>query len=343
VIVTADLADRKGNLLTRPDLTVRWSVEGPGTLAGSAVYPPASGMGTAAEQGIPWTKAFNVVRSSGAAGRISVTASASGLASGSVVIDAVRSEDPGTSLITEPVPDETGRNPVVRPYFYVSRLDDVPREIEMTDKTITIRADDERGYASLIRDHISVNNPDLDTTTIEFLTLTNLFASHLNGNEGRLSANDYNFSVDQFNNCRLISTYIEATKLPPLFKLTLRGYYSEEMITRGREKNAGDEMNWLNWIPSGGTVIVSQTGEMSSWPKGTVITGKTDLNDLIAAVYPVFARYGPDARERALTFISKMNPYIEVNETEEGERKIITYTAQKGKPILIPLIKFIAE
>jgi hypothetical protein len=38
-----------------------------------------------------------------------------------------------------------------------------------------------------------------------------------------------------------------------------------------------------------------------------------------------------------------MNPYIEVNETEEGERKIISYTAQKGKPILIPLIKFIAE
>jgi hypothetical protein len=43
-----------------------------------------------------------------------------------------------------------------------------------------------------------------------------------------------------------------------------------------------------------------------------------------------------------------MNPYIKVSEISEtdGEGKKITkvtYTAEKGEPILIPLLKFIAE
>ena len=74
-----------------------------------------------------------------------------------------------------------------------------------------------------------------------------------------------------------------------------------------------------------------------------MITNKTALYDLITEVYPVFDRYSEDAKLRALTFISKMNPYIQVNEDGEGDAARITYTAEKGKPILIPLIKFISE
>ena len=106
-------------------------------------------------------------------------------------------------------------------------------------------------------------------------------------------------------------------------------------------------MNWLNWIPSGGTVVVSQEEKTPLWPKGTIVTSKTDLGDLIATVHPVFKNYSTEAKERALIFISKMNPYIKVeniSSVKDGKKVTdIKYTAERERPILIPLIKFIAE
>jgi hypothetical protein len=284
----------------------------------------------------------NVIRSTGKPGKIRVTVSASGLASGSFEIDAAEVK-PDNSIVAEPLLEERGRTAVAKPFFSLSRLDDTPREIRTSFDDLSLTASGTKGYAAAIKDHILKNNGAIDTGTVEFRSLISLFASHLDKNQGLLVADDYNFNADHYNNCKLISGYINATKLPPLFKETLRNYYSDAIIVRGNEKNPGDEMNWLNWIPSGGIVIVSQDGSLPSWPKGTIITNKTALYDLITTVYPVFDKYSDDAKLRALTFISKMNPYIKVNEVGEGDAAKTTYTAEKGKPILIPLIKFISE
>lgn len=160
-------------------------------------------------------------------------------------------------------------------------------------------------------------------------------------------AEDYNFNIGNYNNCRIITGFINPLKLPPLFKDCLKKYYADEIIMKGNEKNSGDEMNWLNWIPSGGTVVVSQAGKDPSWPKGTIVTDKTNLEDLISAVHPVFVKYNPEAKERALEFIGKMNPYVHVSQTievKDGKKiTILKYTAERSKPILIPLIKFISD
>ncbi len=107
-------------------------------------------------------------------------------------------------------------------------------------------------------------------------------------------------------------------------------------------------MNWLNWIPSGGTVVVATDKKTATYPKGTITTDKTRLDELISVVHTGFPSFSDEARERALTFISKMNPYVIVNEISEtsGEGKKITkisYIVDSGNPILIPLLKFIAE
>jgi len=342
VVVKARLTDPDGYDVPNPGLAIRWSVEGPATFVGPQIYEPPAERVTLTENETQAEQIFNILRSAGIPGSIRIVASASGVASGSLSVKAVQRLEEN-NLITEPVPDETGRSPVTKPYFYVSRLEDVPREIQLINSNITIKADDEKQYYRVITGYILKNNPGVDSSTVEFKTLAGLLVSYLVRNTGQLYADDYNFSADQFNNCRLISGYVEATRLPPLFKLALREFYSEEMILRGREKNAGDEMNWLNWIPSGGTVIVSQPGKSPSWPKGTIVTSKTELDELIATVYPVFNRYGPNAKERALTFTSKMNPYIVTQETGSGEKKKIVHSAISGKPILIPLIKFISE
>jgi hypothetical protein len=199
---------------------------------------------------------------------------------------------------------------------------------------------DKPGYVQSIREYLVKNNPSVDTTTIEFKTLTDLFASQLLNTDGRISADDYNLSVNHFNNCRQISGYVNFTKLPSLFKDGLKKYYSDMIIKKGSEKNGDEEMNWLNWIPSGGTVVIVADVIPDSGVKGTIYTTKQALEDIISAVYPQFARFSAEARERALVFTSKANPYIHV---DNGSGQGITYTAEKGQPILVPLLKFISE
>ena len=342
-VITADIVDTKGIKVKGANNTMRWTVSGPATIVGPQIS--VSDAKQSKETNGAWyleVPVSNVIRSTGKAGKIRVTTSASGLASGFFEIDVseVKSVSP---VVAEPVPEEKGRTGVAKPFFSLSRFDDIPREIRPSFDDLSLTSAGTKGYAVAIREHILKNNGAIDTATVEFRSLISLFASQLNKNQGLLIADDFNFNADHYNNCKLISGYISATKLPPLFKETLRNYYVDEIILQGNEKNPGDEMNWLNWIPSGGLVIVAQDGSLPAWPDGTVITNKTALYDLITTVYPVFDRYSDDAKLRALTFISKMNPYIDVMEVGKGDSARTTYTAEKGKPILIPLIKFISE
>ena len=251
-IITADIVDQKGNHVNGANNTVRWTVSGPATLVGPQISVSDS------EKHIETNGAWylempvsNVIRSTGKAGKIRITVSASGLASGSFEIDASEAKPSGT-VVVEPKLDEKGRVQVAKPFLSVSRLDDIPREITMSNDDITLQAVGRRGYAAAIKGHILKNNPAIDTATVEFRSLIILLSSHLHRNLGLLVADDYNFNADHYNNCKLISGYINATKLPPVFKETLRNYYADAIIMQGNEKNPGDEMNWLNWIPSEG-------------------------------------------------------------------------------------------
>ncbi len=346
-IITADIVDTEGNHVNGATNTIKWSVTGPATLAGYSVYE--SYINRHNRIGGVWyadLPVSNVVRSAGTAGRITVLASAPGLASGSVTIEAI--EMPAdNSIISEPVLNDEGRRGVFRPEMSFQSPEESRGELKKILSEINLGKRSEQDYKAEISRIILKNNPSTDTTTTEYKTLVSLFTAHLVKNKGLLIADDYNFNTGHYNNCRIITGYINPLKLPPLFKDWLRGYYSEEIILKGNEKNAGDEMNWLNWIPSGGAVVVSQSGKDPVWPKGTIITTKTDLADLITAVHPVFAKYSSEAKERALIFIAKMNPYVIVTKTSEVKdgKKVtnFTYIAEKSKPILIPLIKFISE
>ena len=149
-----------------------------------------------------------------------------------------------------------------------------------------------------------------------------------------------------------MSGFINSTKLPPLFKDGLKKYYSEALIKRGTVKDSGEEMNWLNWIPSGGTVVIVQNENAvpNANLKGAIFTKSTELADIISVVYPQFVKFSQEARERALVFISKANPYVHVSSVSEQSREgdkvkqtNVSYTAEKGQPIQIPLLKFISE
>ncbi|MBN2863156.1 MAG: beta galactosidase jelly roll domain-containing protein [Bacteroidales bacterium] len=347
VLITADVVDTQGNHVDGSGNTVRWSVNGPASLVGPDLYEAATVVSEKGET--PWytdMPVSNIIRSTGKPGKIRIFVSASGLASGVLEIEAEETET-DNSVITEAVLRDEGRRPVTRLQFGVDRIEDIPQEIEQTYDDINFDPADIKDYARMIREYIVRNNTAVDSTTVEFRELVDLFSAQLSKSKGQLVAWDYNFSTANFNNCRLISGYIDATKLPPLFKETLKQYYADAIIRQGNKKNAGEEMNWMNWIPSGGIVIVSQEKGGRNWPRGTITTIRTELGDLITAVHPVFSKYSREAKERALTFVSKMNPYVTAITKKEiidgNEVTSVTYTVERGKPILIPEIKFISQ
>ncbi len=343
IIVKADIVDNKGNHAPGADNTIKWTLTGPATLVGPAIYESDKDKRHEMEgvwyMGMPVS---NIIRSNGQPGKIHITASASGLTSGSLDITAeeVLSDN---SIISEPVLHDEGRIPVSRILMKVNRLDDVPREIRSISGELNLGNSDKSGYKKLITEYIIKDNPQIDTSLIEFKTLTDLLAIQILNSRGHLNSDDYNFNAGHYNNCRLISGYINSTKLPPLFKEGLRKYYSNAIITKGNEKNAGEEMNWLNWIPSGGTVVVVPDENTNVILKGALISKKSGLADVIAVVYPQFTNFSQEARDRALLFIGKANPYVHQDIVDINGKQTIAYTAEKDQPILIPLLKFISE
>ena len=349
-IITADITDADGNHAAGARNTIRWQISGPAKLVGPAYYVSYADSGSSRGDGwyleMPST---NIIRSTGVPGKIRVTVFSAGVASGSVEIDASEFK-PDNTIINEPVLSDAGRKTVTGNSLAIERLEEIPREISRISEDFNLPLSDKAGFNRLIRDFIKQNNPSTDSLSIEFKTITDLFALQLFNNKGSLPSADYNFNVEHYNICRLISSYITKTKLPPLFKESLRIYYSTAIIRRGDEKNAGDEMNWLNWIPSGGTIVIVPDEVTNTGQKGIVFTRQTGLPDIIKAVYPQFAKFSEDARDRALIFISKMNPNVHVNSliqdsltagADTGDA--YTYTAEKGQPILIPEYKFISE
>jgi hypothetical protein len=350
VIITADIVDSRGIHVQGANNSIKWTLTGPATLVGPSVYE--SDINKHHEIDGVWYMEMpvsNVIRSTGKPGKINVSVSSSGLASGTFDIEAEELES-DNSVIVEPVLQDEGRIGVSKILLKVNRLDDVPREIKMNYDELNLGSSDKHGYIKIIKDYIFKNNPSLDTATIEFRTLGDLFSSQLLNSGGHLNANDFNFNIDHYNNCRLINSYINSTKLPPLFKEGLKRYYSDAIIKKGSEKNAGEEMNWLNWIPSGGTVVIYQDEKANVNLKGAILSKNSGLADIIAVVYPKFANFSQEAKERALIFISKMNPYIHSASISDQNRagdnirqNNISYDAEKGQPILIPLLKFISE
>jgi hypothetical protein len=349
-IIMAEVADAKGNHVPAVKKSIRWSVSGPAKLVGPEYYVSFTDSNRSSDDGyyieMPAT---NILRSDGRPGKIKVTVFSSGLASGSCEIDAIEIIT-DNSIIIEPILSDDGRKHVARNSIVTQRLEEIPIDISQAGGDFSMGPMDKDGYYMSMRESIKKDNPAIDTSTVEFKTLAALLARQLFNNRGSLSASDYNFNAGHYNNCRLISGYIEKTKLPPLFKASLRRYYSNTIIAEGNDKNAGDEMNWLNWIPSGGIIVIVQDETVNIGQKGVVCTKHTELQDIIRTVYPQFASFSDDAKERALIFISKMNPAVNVKFLNDKEipsgshpASAMEYSAMKGQPILIPEYKFISE
>jgi len=160
-IITADIVDGKGNHVYGASNSVKWTVTGPAVLVGPSVYD--SDIDRHHEMEGVWyidMPVSNVIRSTGKPGKIKVTVSAGGLASGSFEIDA-EAFTPDNSVITEPLLEDEGRKKVIRLVLTPSRLEETPREIKLSFDGFKLASSDKQGYARTVRETIKKNNPDV--------------------------------------------------------------------------------------------------------------------------------------------------------------------------------------
>jgi hypothetical protein len=83
--------------------------------------------------------------------------------------------------------------------------------------------------AELLRD----NNPNIDPRTKQFNSILFIMTRHLDRNNGRLIADDYNFYVDQFNIVNQLIQDIEKTSLPKNEKKKKIEEYIDRILGKG--------------------------------------------------------------------------------------------------------------
>jgi beta-galactosidase len=347
-IIKADIVDPEGNHIYGATNTIKWTVTGPATLVGPDIYESDINKHHQME-GTMYTDmpVANIIRSDGVPGKIKVTVSASGLASGSIELT---SEEINTdnSIINEPALNNNGRLKVERNHSTESTIIPVPQEMKQTVDEIYLKNGLKTDYANYIRDYILRNNSNLDSSSVEFGTLVELFATHLVNNNGRLIADDYNFSVDHFNKCREITKSVDLTGLPLALRQGLKRYYARTTILQGMEKDISSEKKWLQSIPvDGNIVIIQDKNSLVSDPAG-VLTNETDLGAIVTLIHPEFTKMPVDTRTKILDYISSINPYIVTSyrseQSREGDKKKVTsvfYTVDKGEPVWIPALKYL--
>jgi hypothetical protein len=78
------------------------------------------------------------------------------------------------------------------------------------------------------------------------VAIVDVFARHLYNNGGELVADDYNFIVAHYNNCRQITRFIDTAQLSPGLKKTLKEQYARQIIEQGVEKDLEQEKRTIN-------------------------------------------------------------------------------------------------
>lgn len=307
-IVKADIVDAAGVHVYGATNTIKWMVTGPATLIGPDVYTSDINK-TEALEGTMYIDApvNNLVRSTGQPGVIRVTVLASGLASGSVEIQAAAPAPAPATATIEPALPATERKAVARPTADSVKNVAVPQELQPAVADLELKGANQVDYRNQIDRLLRQRNPKLDFAAPEYQAVVNVFTRHLTVNKGNLVRDDYNFAVEQFNACRQFTRMIAGTKLPEPFRKGLIEYYAEEIIVRGESKDFAAERQRIQAIPAEGKVVVAG---VKAAPEGVIVTDKTSLNDIVSLVHPRFKKLKDSEKESFLSRLATINPSI---------------------------------
>lgn len=203
--LSAKIVDANGVYVMGANPDLHWTIEGPGTLLGPAVYTTDT-LKNGSYEG-DWyidTPVGSVLRSGPNPGAITVTVEAAGLTPGRVTIQSIAPVNDSVPGISETALGDDGRQPVTRdasrrPMVLTAKT---PHKLHEIDRDYDLPSAASKNYRSAITDFIRQRNIDVDTSTAEFRAMVNKLTDSLQRTQGHLIADDYNFLVRQYNDAR---------------------------------------------------------------------------------------------------------------------------------------------
>ncbi len=241
-VVTAQVVDERGTPVSGFTETLQWTVSGPGRLVGASLYTTDIHKNGEME-GTMYIVAptSNLIRSTSHSGTITVAVSSSGLESGHINIMAINPPRAQVAGITTPSLSDQGRAiHQIKSYTRHSHVD-YPKELNNINGNHFISSKSAQAYIDSIALFIQTRNPEADPNSTAFKTLTHNLGTYLQQMDGQLIADDYNFKIRQFNDCRIINQYVSETNLPKKIKQQLKHYYAREIIAQGVLKDVEAE------------------------------------------------------------------------------------------------------
>ncbi len=345
-IARADIVDAQGNHVFGATNTIYWSVAGPATLVGAPVYQTDTDK-NGADAGTMFidTPTFNLIRSSGQPGAVTVRISSPGLASAEAQIVAVAPPKNNSTAIVQPPLPLSGRLAVAREPNTTTPNVAVVGEMKEISGDLAFQAGSVDDYSNQIDKLLREKNPDLDFASPEYQAILSVLARLAENSHGDLIRDDFNFTVGLYNDCRQITRHIDSLQLPAPFKESLREYYARAMIQKGEKKDFNGEIRWLQTLPPGKLVFAGVDNDPPDGPE-LMYTPRTDLQSVLAVALPEFKHFDADEKLVVMDVVSGLNPNVKKKTKHAGGEKIggvrqkttetITYDAAKGQPILVP-------
>lgn len=336
-IVRADIVDARGTHVYGATNTIQWTVSGPATLVGPAVYSTDTGKYEAME-GTMYIDAptFNIIRSTGRPGEIKVRVLSPGLASAEVTIAATAAPANAATTIVEPPLPPGKRRPVARETSTNKLRRPAPEEMKGMSQDLMLKGTSLVDYTRQIDQFLRQANPDLDFEGPEYQAVVSAFAGLLQNNGGSLVRDDFNFTVGFYNECRRITRGIGRLDVPGPYRQALRQFYSRTMIEQGQARDFETETRWLASLPNGGLVMPGPD---------------PNLVALVGGALPEFAKVDAARRPALLDVVCSVNPWIERRvirtggESVDGVRQKTTeavrYEVPRGTPVLVPDMEYL--
>jgi len=232
-IITADILDKDGNHVFDASNTLKWSVSGPGKLAGASVYESdimkSEEMGGTGYTVVP---VANLVRSTNDPGKIKITVSSEGLETGEISIYSVKSNNQA-NWINEPRLSDKGRQPVERVPDSVREMLEIPLTILPLSENYTFEGRSSDDLKPLINSFITDRNFGIYNTYIAYSYLVEALAIRLENMNGYLVADDYNFYVNQYNALIIVEDFIDKIQISESEKDKLKIDFAKKVLING--------------------------------------------------------------------------------------------------------------
>ena len=325
VEIKANIVDAAGVHVYGANPTIKWSITGPGRWIGPDVYVSDRDKHEAYE-GTMYIDApvFNLIRSTGETGTIEVTVTAGNLEPGKLTIQVEAYKDPNpVKGIIEPTLSLAGREPVAKNVEQVTTLK-APQEMKEYSGELQYPKEKIKEYPFMLQDFITKENPEIPTTTPEFQHVVALFAQLMDANNGRLVADDYNFTVEQYNICRAITKRINKKPFPQAYKDELIAYYAYDIVYKGHDKNFKSENKIIDQIPTEGK---------------TFVAGNEDFMTEIEKLYPEVTSMSKDELKKYTDLIVNINPSVtkkSMRTEQDRKNRFEVFTMEKGKAVFVP-------